>query len=103
MAIEKKKARKTLEPVVVSDLQSTGVLSAAGSEVIQLNCVASKVSFQGSGNLTGTVEFSLDGVNYKDSTAIPASNAMGSYATHLVKSVKVTWASGSGKVVVAGR
>jgi len=103
MAIEKKKARKTLAPLVVSDIQSTATLSAAGNEVIELNCVGSKVSFQGTGTLTGTVEFSLDGINYKDSTAIPASNALGSYATHLVKSVKVTWASGSGRVVVASR
>lgn len=103
MAIEKKKARKVLAPLVVSDIQSTAVLSATGSEIIELNCVGSKVSFQGTGNLTGTVEFSLDGINYKDSTAIPASNALGSYATHLVKSVKITWASGSGRVVVASR
>lgn len=70
-------------------------------EIIRFGGAMSKVSFQGSGNLVGTVEFSIDGLNWFSSTAIPGSNAPASYTTHNVEGVKVTWTSGTGQVFLA--
>jgi hypothetical protein len=80
----------------------TPELSAAPSvEVIKFGDVASAVTFQASDNLTGTIEFSVDGENFKNSTALAASNAMTTFTTHLVTAVRITRTGGAGKVAVA--
>ena len=69
-------------------------------DVVQLGISASKVSFQRQGNLTATIEFSLNGEDFQDSTNI-SNAAIGSYDTHIVTVVKITRTDGEGSVVVA--
>ena len=83
---------------------STATLDSGNvSEIITLHFPAEIVSFQGSGNLVGTVEFSLDGVNWKNSTAIGGSNGVVSFSTYLVLAMKVSWTSGTGKLSIAAK
>jgi len=95
----KKQSRLQRQKVDASDISMTAVLSAAGSETLELGMVAQKVTITTTGTLAASASFSIDGVNYFGSTAI--SSAPVTYSTNLVKSVKITWTSGSGTAVVA--
>ena len=103
MGYTKKQSRQARQPVLVGDSQVTGTLTTGQSEIVTLSVVAEKVSFQASGSLAGTVEFSLDGVNFKNSTAIGASNAIVTYSTSLCKVLKVTASGGSGKLAILAK
>ena len=78
-----------------------GSTPALTVEIIRFGGAMQKVSYQASGNITGTIEFSIDGLNWFSSTALPSSNAPGSYSTHNVEGVKVTRSTGTGQVFIA--
>lgn len=101
-AIQSKDAKQKRQPVSITDIQSFS-FSAAGTQTIELSIVAEKVSFQQEGTLVGTVEFSLTGVTHAGSTAIPAQGTISNYTASLAKSVKITIASGAGRLVIAGK
>jgi len=83
---------------------STEELDAANAEeIIRLHFPAEVVSFQASGTLAGTLEFSLDGVNWKNSTAIPGSNDVDSFSTDLVLAIRVKRTGGAGKLTIAAK
>lgn len=104
MGLSKKDARRLRQPTLVGDMQVTGTLDGTTTtETLTLSCVAEKVSFQADGDLAGTVEFSIDGINFKNSTAIGATNAIVTFNTHMVKVLKVTRSGGSGKLHVLGK
>ncbi len=104
MGYSKKEARKAREKVVAGDAVATGTLDGTTtSEVIQLGVPAEKVTFQASGTLAGTIEFSTNGVDFYGSTAIPGSNAPGTYTTHMAKAVRVTRSGGEGKLHILAK
>lgn len=104
MGYSKKQAKSARQSVSIGDSQVTGTLDGTTTtENLTLTCVAEKVSFQADGDLAGTVEFSIDGVNFKNSTAIGASNAIVTFSTHMVKVLKVTRSGGTGKLHVLGK
>lgn len=102
MAYSKKDVASVKQPIRTGEKIISSVLDASiTTEIIEFGDVASKVSFQASGDLAGNVEFSLDGENFKNTTAIGASNAIVSFNTHNVSAVKITRSGGSGSVVFA--
>lgn len=104
MAITKEQARKVRQPTLIGDLSVTGILDGVTTtQILEFSCIAEKVSFQADGTLAGTVEFSIDGVNYKNSTAIGAANAIVTFSTHMCKSVKVTRSGGTGRLHVLAK
>lgn len=68
-------------------------------DIITLGFSAEKVSFQATGDLAGTIEFSINGKDFFGSASI--STTPGSYSTHNVSSVRITRATGSGRVAIA--
>jgi hypothetical protein len=95
----KKQSRLQRQKVDASDIAQTATLSAAGSETLELGMVAQKLTLSTTGTLAASASFTIDGVNFFGSMAISSTPA--SYSTNLVKSVKITWTSGSGTAVVA--
>lgn len=92
------------QPVRTGDKASTGILNGVTTvQIVELGDVFSKVSFQASGDLLGTVEFSINGTNFTNSTAIAAANAIASFSTHNVSSIRVTRTSGTGRLVTASK
>jgi len=103
MAFTREQLAKKTQKVSVGSQFSTEVLDAVTTEqIISLGSSASKVSFQSNDTLAGNVEFSINGVDWKDSTAF-AANALTSYSSHNVLAIKVTRTSGSGKLSIATR
>ncbi len=104
MAYSKKQSKLARQSVSIGDSEVTGTLDGTTTtETITLSCVAEKVSFQGSGTLAGNVTFSIDGVNFGNSTAIGAANAIVTFNTHMVKVVKVTRTGGTGKLAILAK
>lgn len=101
-AIQKAQSRQTRQPVNVADIESIDI-SGAGTYLINLSVVAEKVSFQQTGNLVGTIAFSITGANFAGSTALLAASAIGTYTTSMCKVVQITVASGSGRIVIAAK
>lgn len=101
-AIQSKDAKQKRQQVSITDIQSQA-FTAAGVVIMELSVVAEKVSFQQQGTLSGTVEFSLNGVDFVGSAAIPAASTIGNYTASLCKCVRITVASGTGRLVVAGK
>ena len=92
------------QPVNITDSRVTGTLDAAtASEIITLAVAAEKVSFQASGTLTGNVLFSIDGINFTNTTAIGGSNAIVTFSSHLVKVLRVDRVAGTGKLHILAR
>lgn len=96
------------ETQLVRQWVSTGVKTATGTldgtttvEVIRFGGAMQKVSYQASGDLAGTIEFSIDGLNWFGSAALPAANAPASYNTHNTEGVRITRTSGSGQLFIA--
>lgn len=102
-AIKKAESQKERQLMGIGDIQSVQV-TADGVYEVELGIIAEKVSFQATGTVAGTVEFSLTGVDYKNSTAIGGSQAIVTYSTSLVKKLKITTTGGgTGRLVVAGK
>lgn len=102
-AIKRAEAQQKRQQVGIGDVQSIQI-SADGDYELELGIVAEKISFQVTGTLAGTVSFSLTGVDYKNPTAIGATNAIVTYSTSLAKKVKITTTGGgSGRIVIAGK
>lgn len=101
-AIQSKDAKQKRQPVGITDIQSFS-FTGAGTQIVELSIVAEKISFQQEGTLTGTVEFSLTGQTFVGSAAIPASGNISNYTTSLAKVIKITVASGAGRLVIAGK
>lgn len=101
-AIQSKDAKQKRQPVSITDIQSQA-FTAAGVYIMELSVVSEKVSFQQEGTLAGTIEFSLTGQTFAASTPIPAAGTIGNYTASLIKVVKITVSSGSGRLVVAGK
>lgn len=101
-AIQKADSQQKRQLTGIGDIQNININGAAVFE-LELGIVAEKVSFQATGTVAGTVEFSLTGVDYKGSVAIGASQTIVTYSTSLVKKVKVTISSGAGRLVIAGK
>lgn len=83
---------------VVTTLMSA---SNAAPQAIDLGDVCAKITFQSSGDLAGTIQFSVDGKTWSSTT--PLATAMTSYNTHNVCAVLITRTSGTGKVSIAGK
>lgn len=104
MTLERRQREKVIQQVKIGSRFSTVLLDASTTEdILTFGTVVEKVTFQADGDLAGTIEFSVDGTNWDDSTAIAASNAMDSYNTHNVAAVKVTRTSGSGRLHIAAK
>lgn len=102
MGYSKKDIQRAHQDVSVGVGLCTGTLDASvTTEIIQFGGALSRVTFQGSGTLAGTVEFSVNGTNWFSSTAIAGSNAPTTYSTHNFNSMRVTRSGGSGKLCVA--
>ena len=101
-AIQKADSQQKRQLTGIGDIQSINITSN-GTYEIELGIVAEKVSFQATGTVAGSVEFSLTGVDYKNSTAIAATQGIVTYTTSLVKKIKVTVTSGTGRLVIAGK
>lgn len=98
----RKEVQTVRQRVVTGEKVATGVLDASNTvEIIRFGGAMSKVSFQASGDLAGTIEFSISGLDWVSSTAIASSNAIASYNTHNVEGVRVTRTSGSGQLFIA--
>lgn len=98
MAVSKQQARKVRQPVLTGDHYLSTLLDATNTtEVLLLSSVANKISVQGDGTLAGTIEFSINGLDWYGSTAFTAVTPV-SYNTHLVRAVKITRTGGSGKL-----
>lgn len=100
----KKQIQRAKQDVSTGTTLSTGLLDAQNaSEVLFLGDAAAKVSFQATGDLAGTVEFSINGDNFGNSTAIAGSNAIASFNTHNVSYIRVNRSGGSGRLHVAAK
>ena len=101
MAISKQQAQATKQAVKLGQSYVTGTLDGTTSvEDVKLAYPAQKVSFQGSADLAGNLTFSLDGVNFGNSTAIAGTNGVATYSTHMVAVIRVTRTGGTGKVCI---
>ena len=102
MTYSKKEAQRVRQKVSVGTALVTGLLDAATTvEVLSFGGAMSKVTFQGTDTLAGTVEFSVNGINWFSSTAIGAANAAVSFSTHNFNSMRVTRSGGSGQLAIA--
>lgn len=98
MAITKEQARKVRQSVHTGDLSLS--ISLDGITTVDtrtFSIAAEKVSWQSDTNLTGNIEFSIDGITFFGTTAF-AATVPGSYNTHLVRVVRITRTGGTGKV-----
>ncbi len=102
VAISKSKSKLARQPVSVADIESLDI-SANGTYDIKLSVIAEKVSFQQKGTLAGNITFSLTGVDFAASTAIPAASSIGNYTASMCKVVRVVVTSGSGRIVIAAK
>lgn len=104
MSFNQNESKKVSQSVKLGESANTVLLDASTTEsIITFSSVVEKVSFQGSGDLTGNVTFSLDGQNFKDSTAIGAANAIVSFTSHNFRVAKVTRTGGSGKLTFSAK
>jgi len=102
MTFDPRQKAKIKQTVRTGDKLSSKELDASTTEdIISLGFPAEVVSFQASGTLAGNIEFSLDGTNWTNTTAIPGSNVIGSFSSHLVLAVRVTRTAGAGKLSIA--
>lgn len=102
MAYSKKDAQKARQQIHAGVKLVTETLDASTTvEILELGGAMSRVSFQASGTLAGTVEFSVNGKNWFGSTAIPAANAPGLYNSYNFNSIKVTRSGGEGQLAIA--
>ena len=98
MAVTKQQARKVRQPVLTGDHFLSGTLNGTiTTEIVLLSSIANKITVQGDGDLAGTVEFSVNGVDFFGSTAFLAVTPL-SYNTHLVRAIKITRVTGTGKL-----
>lgn len=103
MAVTKIQARKVRQPVLIGDLNVSGTLDATTTvEILELSSVAEKVTVQSDGTLAGNVEFSINGLNFFGSTAFVATIPV-TYSSNLVRLVKITRTSGTGKLHLVAR
>lgn len=102
-AIQKADSQQKRQLTGIGDIQSIQI-TGDGVYEVELGIVAEKISFQATGTVAGTVEFSLTGVDYKNSTAIGGSQAIVTYSTSLAKKLKITTTGGgTGRLVIAGK
>ena len=100
MAYSKEQVQRAKQSVRTGTKLVTPTLDATTTvHIFTLGGCASKASFQGTTGLTGTVEFSVDGVTFGGSAAI--ATALTSYNTHNFCAIKVTRTGGSGTVSIA--
>lgn len=102
MAVSKQQARKVRQSVHTSDMALTGILDATNtSEVILLSIVAERLTVHSDGDLAGTIEVSVNGVNWHAAgsfTANALTDASLAGVDHLFRAVRITRTSGSGKL-----
>lgn len=102
MSISKKFSQKIRQQTHVGVKTSTEVLDASTTvEIIEFGAAMARATFQGSDDLAGTVEFSVNGKNWFSSTAIAGSNAPTTYSTHNFNAIKVTRSGGAGFLAIA--
>lgn len=98
MAVTKIQARKVRLPTLTGDYALSAFLDASTTvDIVTLSCAAESITVQSDGNLAGTIEFSVNGVNFANSTAF-AANALVPYGATLIRVIRVTRTSGSGKL-----
>lgn len=102
MAVTKTQARRVRQPTLVGDIEITGTMSAAGSEIIELSSIAEKVTMQSSGTLAYTYSISANGINFTTPVSV-AANILATYSTNLTRVITITYVSGSGKVTILAR
>lgn len=102
MTILKKASQKIRQQTSGGLKAVTGLLDGTTTtEILELGAAMSRVTFQGSGDLAGTVEFSVNGTTWFSSTAIAGANAPTTYSTHNFNAMKVTRSGGSGQLSIA--
>lgn len=85
------------------DFITTDTLDATTTvEILQIANPGEIIAWQRKGTLAGTVEFSLNGEDFVDSTAFN-STAVGSHSTYPVRFIRVTRTAGEGKLVIVSR
>jgi hypothetical protein len=103
MAVTKPQARKVRQPVLIGDMHVTKVLDGTNTvEIIELSSVAEKFTVQSSDTLDGSLEVSVNGVDYVGIGNFFAGTLV-SYNSHLIMKVKVTRTAGSGKLSLVAR
>jgi hypothetical protein len=86
--------------VKTSNAIASQVISSTNTtQLIELNCAASMITLQPSGNLVATYTVSANGTNFVAGGSLTG-NALSTYNSNLVSSVTITWASGSGYVTI---
>lgn len=105
MAYSKEEVQRVRQAVRSGTKLVTPVLDGTNLSIhiFELGDAVTKVSFQASDNLAGTIEFSINGINWTSSTAIPSSNAIGSYSTNIITAIRVTRVSGTGRLEIAAK
>jgi hypothetical protein len=104
MTLERRQREKVAQQVKTGSRLSSVLLDGTTtSDIITFGTVMEKVTFQADGDVAGTIEFSVDGKSWDDSTALGASGVMVSYNTHNVTAVRVVRSSGSGRVHLAAK
>ena len=102
MTILKKYSQKVRQQTHAGVKLVTATLDASNTvEILELGGAMSKVTFQASGTLAGTVEFSVNGKNWFSSTAIGAANAPVTYTSNNFSAMRVTRSGGSGSLAIA--
>lgn len=97
----RKEAAQAKQRVSSGTAIATAVLDASNTTEDLRFPTGAKVSFQATGDLAGTILFSISGEEYVSSVAIPAANALGSFNTHNVCGIRVTRSGGSGQLFIA--
>jgi hypothetical protein len=102
MSYSKKQVQPLNQKVTTGVSLATEVLDATNSvEIVRFGGAMSRVTFQGTDTLAGTVEFTVNGTNWFSSTAIAAANAPTTYTTHNFVAVRVTRSGGTGRLAIA--
>jgi hypothetical protein len=101
MSYSSKETLKTRQKVTIGTKTATGTLDGTTTiEYISFSHPVSKLSVQSTGNLAGTIEMSINGVDWFTSTPFVAITPV-SYSAHNISAVKVTRTSGTGTLVVS--
>lgn len=103
MSYSKREILKVKQSVRTGVVVATPLLDAdnPGPVSIELGDTFSKLSYQSSGDLVCTVEFSIDGLTWTTPAAV--TTALASFNTHNVTKVRIIRSSGSGFVSIAGK
>lgn len=101
MSYSSKEVLKVRQKVTTGTKTVTGTLDATTTvDYIVFSHPVNKISVQSTGTLSGTIEMTINGVDFFASTAFAAVTPV-SYSAHNINGIKVTRLVGSGSLVVS--